>query len=91
MFLLRNPKDPSKLEGILGTHVDDGIGGGTEMFEKALEQIQKKLPFGQREYKKFRFTGLDIEQHPDNSIQISQAEYIHKDRSNRCAKTQTKR
>ena len=35
LFLLRNPKDPSKLEGILGTHDGDGIGGGTEMFEKS--------------------------------------------------------
>lgn len=45
LFLLRNPKDPSKLEGILGTHVDDGIGGGTEMIERALDRIQRHLPF----------------------------------------------
>ena len=78
LFILRNPNEPNKLEGVLGNHVDDGIGGGTEVFEKALERIQKKLPFGQREYKKFRFTGLDIEQNPDNSIRISQADYIQK-------------
>ena len=78
LFMLRNPKDPQKLEGILGTHVDDGIGGGTEQFERALVRIQKHLPFGQKEYKKFRFTGLDIEQNPDSSIRVSQAEYIQR-------------
>ena len=27
LFLLRNSQNPQKLDGILGTHVDDGIGG----------------------------------------------------------------
>ena len=58
--------------------MDDGIGGGNEVFEKALEKLQKVLPFGQREYGKFRFIGLGDEQLPDNSIRISQGEYIHK-------------
>lgn len=78
LFMLRNKHDPSKLEGILGTHVDDGIGGGTEVFERALEKIQQHLPFGQKEYKRFRLTGLDIEQYPDYLIKVSQAEYIQK-------------
>ena len=78
LFVLRNKQDPTKLEGILGTHVDDGIGGGTTTFDKALERIQKHLPFGQREYKKFRFTGLDMEQNPDYSIRVSQSEYLQK-------------
>ena len=74
--MLRDPQNPQKLNGILGTHVDDGIGGGNEVFEKALAKLHKILPFGQREYRKFKFTGLDIEQLPDNSIRISQGEYI---------------
>jgi hypothetical protein len=28
LFLLRNPQNPCQLNGILGTHVDDGIAGG---------------------------------------------------------------
>jgi hypothetical protein len=76
--MLRDPQNPQKLNGILGTHVDDGIGGGNEVFEKALTKLHKILPFGQREYRKFKFTGLDIEQLPDNSIRISQGEYINK-------------
>ena len=77
IFLLRNKFDPSKLDGILGTHVDDGIGGGNSRFEAALERIQKHLPFGNREYGKFKFTGLTIEQQADFSIRINQKDYIH--------------
>eukprot|EP00435_Cladocopium_sp_Y103_P068308 s1190_g31.t1 len=68
LFLLRNPNNPKQLDGILGTHVDDGIGGGNQNFEKALEKLQRTLPFGTREYGNFKFTGLDIEQLPDYSI-----------------------
>ena len=58
LFLLRNEKDPTLLDGILGTHVDDGIGGGNHHFDKALERLQKTLLFGSREYSKLKFTGL---------------------------------
>ena len=78
LFLLRNSQNPQKLDGILGTHVDDGIGGGNEQFEKALQQLEKSLPFGSREYGSFKFTGLDIEQLPDHSIKVNQGKYIHK-------------
>ena len=62
----------------MGTHVDDGIGGGNLNFEKAPEKIFKELPFGSREYSKFKFTGLDIEQLPDFSIKVNQGRYIQK-------------
>ena len=75
--LLRNPTDPAKIDGILGTHVDDGIGGGNQRFEQALERIQKKLPFGNRESGRFKFTGLMIEQRADYSASVSQEEYVH--------------
>ena len=78
LFLLRNKNNPQQLDGILGTHVDDGIGGGNQNFEKALEQLQKTLPFGTREFRKFKFTGLDIEQLPDHSIRVNQSRYVHK-------------
>ena len=77
IFLLRSKFDPSKLDGILGTHVDDGIGGGNSRFEAALERIQKHLPFGNREYGKFKFTGLTMDQQADFSIRINQKDYIH--------------
>lgn len=79
LFLLRNPADPTKLDGILGTHVDDGIGGGGggPRFNRALENLQKKLPFRNREYRKFEFTGLTIEQRQDYSIRVGQKDYVH--------------
>ena len=77
LFLLRNPEDPTKLDGILGTHVDDGIGGGGPRFNKALENLQRKLPFGNREYRKFKFTGLTVEQREDFSIKVGQKDYVH--------------
>ena len=41
LFLLRNKDNPEVLDGILGTHVDDGIGGGNQNYEKALQELQK--------------------------------------------------
>ena len=78
LFLLRNAKDPNQLDGILGTHVDDGIGGGNSNFERALNELQKTLPFGTREQGRFKFTGLDIEQLPDFSIKVNQGKYVNK-------------
>ena len=78
LYILRNKKDPTKLDGILGTHVDDGIGGGNQNYDAALRELQKQLPFGSQEFDRFKFTGLDIEQLPDFSIKVSQKEYIHR-------------
>ena len=77
LFLLRNKSNPALLDRILGTHVDDGIRGGNQRFNQALEQVQQKLPFGNREFRKFKFTGLNIEQREDHSILINQGEYVH--------------
>ena len=78
LFLLRNAEDRTQLDGILGIHVDDGLGGGNERYEEALRRLQETLPFGSHEYDSFRFTGLDLEQLPDYSIKISQENYLHK-------------
>lgn len=78
LFLLRNTENPEVLDGILGTHVDDGIGGGNHRYDEALMILQKSLPFGSRDFRKFKFTGLDMEQLPDYSIKVSQGEYIHR-------------
>ena len=78
LFLFRNTKNPNQLDGILGTHVDDGIGGGNTNFERALNELQKTLPFGTREQGRFKFTGLDIEQLPDFSIKVNQGKYVNR-------------
>ena len=38
------------LHGILGTHVDDGIGAGDAYFHKQLQKLEKRLPFGSLKY-----------------------------------------
>ena len=78
LYILRNKRDPTKLDGILGTHVDDGIGGGNHHYDTAIKELQKSLPFGSQEFDRFKFTGLDIEQLPDFSIKVSQKDYIHR-------------
>ena len=78
LYLLRDPHNPSILNGIMGTHVDDGLGASNEEFSRALQLLQKKSPFGSHEKQKFRFTGLEIEQLPDFSIRVSQEKYVHR-------------
>ena len=62
--------------GIVGTHVDDGVGGGDEYFHQQIEKLREKLPFGSFKQKKFVFTGIQLDQLPDFSVMCSQADYI---------------
>ncbi|OLP77921.1 Copia protein [Symbiodinium microadriaticum] len=75
VFLL---KTGSRLHGILGVHVDDGVCGGDEHFLQKIESLQKILPFGSRKHQSFIFTGIQLEQLPDYSIRASQSEYVHR-------------
>ena len=62
------------LHGVIGVHVDDGICGGDEFFHQQLESLKKSLPFGAFKQRRFVFTGIQLEQHPDFSVSCSQAE-----------------
>ena len=80
-FVLRTPateSQGSKLEGILGIHVDDGIGGGSPVFEKAIQQLEKTFPFGSHKVSAFTFTGIELNQHQDSSITMNQSAYVRK-------------
>ena len=80
---VRHPLEPcvfllysgSKLNGILGMHVDDGVYGGDHVFLEKIAMLQTKLPFGSQKSRRFIFTGISLEQFPDFSIRASQAEY----------------
>ena len=38
---------------------------------------EAKYPFGSKEsQEQFTYTGIDLQQHPDNSIELSQSKYI---------------
>eukprot|EP00435_Cladocopium_sp_Y103_P025811 s1152_g6.t1 len=76
-FILRCPKT-LKPEGIIGVHVDDGLCGGNERFLSKLAQLEKRYPFGSHKIGQFTFTGIEMFQHPNKSITLSQSEYVKK-------------
>jgi hypothetical protein len=44
-FVLREPAHSDRagsLAGILGVHVDDGIGGGNALYEQKIKELEKK-------------------------------------------------
>ena len=70
--------DQPKLEGVLGIHVDDGIGGGSELFESKIKQLEAKFPFGSHKVSAFTFTGIEVNQNHDHSITLNQSSYVKK-------------
>eukprot|EP00435_Cladocopium_sp_Y103_P030271 s3530_g7.t1 len=76
-FILRCPKT-LRPEGIIGVHVDDGLCGGNERFLSKLAQLEKRYPFGSHKIGQFTFTGIEMFQHPNKSITLSQSEYVKK-------------
>jgi len=81
-FVLRSPPSstgqPGKLEGILGVHVDDGIGGGSEVFKAKIQELEKTFAFVSHKISAFTFTGIEVTQHSDYSITLSQSSYVKK-------------
>ena len=76
-FILRCPRTKEP-EGIIGIHVDDGLCGGNERFMSKLQQLESTYPFGSQKIGNFTFTGIEMFQHPNKSITLSQTEYINK-------------
>ena len=70
-FVLPDPSTGAT-EGIRGIHVDDG-----KLFQQKLQQLSEKFPFGSQQKSIFTFTGLRIDQQPDQSIWINQTQYIN--------------
>ena len=69
---------PGALNGILGIHVDDGICAGNQKFQEVLQKIEAKYAFGSKKVQSFTFTGIDLCQHGDYSISLSQSSYVRK-------------
>ena len=63
---------------MVGIHVDDGIGGGDTYFNEQIQKLEKKFPFGSHKTSGFTFTGIDVQQHGDFSITLSQSKYVCK-------------
>jgi hypothetical protein len=67
---------PTKLIGIITTHVDDLGCAGDALFDKAvLDVIRSTFPIGAQQSGTFKHTGLDICQ-KETHIEIGQATYI---------------
>eukprot|EP00438_Fugacium_kawagutii_P026412 Skav210812 [mRNA] locus=scaffold2924:156234:161009:- [translate_table: standard] len=80
-FILREPPGSDRagqVAGILGIHVDDGLGGGNTYFQQQIDKLEKKYPFGSKKTGAFTFTGIDLQQQNDKSIILSQSNYINK-------------
>ena len=75
LFVLRHPNS-GELCGVLGIHVDDGLGGGNEYYAQQVAKLESKFPFGSKKTQQFTYTGIELTQHPDFSISMSQSKYI---------------
>ena len=75
VFVLPNTKE-GKIHGVVGVHVDDGIGAGDAYFQHCIAQLEQKFPFGSKKEGCFMFTGIQITQKTDGSIELDQKKYI---------------
>ena len=58
--------------------MDDLLGGGTAATQACLARLRQKLPFGEFRMKTIKYTGAEIRQMDDNSIEVSQVDYVDK-------------
>ena len=57
---------------------DDGIGGGNALYEQKIKELEKKFKFGSYKANAFTCTGVEVTQRGDQSIYLSQGQYIKK-------------
>ncbi len=60
LFVLPGPQ--GRIHGILGIHVDDGLGCGDQIYQQTITQLQTRFPFGAHRRKNFVFTGMQVDQ-----------------------------
>ena len=68
-------EDRTYLEGIIISHVDDLLLGGTIVAQQKMFELGKELGFGSVSYDSFTYCGKKIEQLEDGTFQISMKEY----------------
>ena len=72
------PDNKPLTRGVLGIHVDDGIGGGDSYFTGILEKLRGIYSFGSYDEGEFTFTGIRFRQWDDSSVEMDQTQYIEK-------------
>ena len=76
IFYYHHPTEKT-LQGIVGWHVDDLNGGGSELFyTNVMKPLMDKFQFGSMETDNFRCLGWNIEHSADGSIYVSQRDYV---------------
>lgn len=80
LFLLTTPDkhDRPRVRGVLGIHVDDGIGGGDSYFRHVLQKLREKFSFGAYHEHEFDFCGVHYKQWDDGTIEVDQHQYLKK-------------
>ena len=56
--------------------MDDGLAAGDQNFQQALKALETKFPFGSKKQQQFVFTGIQVSQQPDFSIELDQERYV---------------
>jgi len=69
-------RDKKGIHGVVGIHVDDGLGAGDKEFEEAIRKLETRYPFGSTHHTDFQFTGIHIHQNWDGSIELDQTKYV---------------
>ena len=77
-LVTEGPNQQPQVRGLLGIHVDDGIGGGDDHFCSVLQQIQKVYSFGAFQKRTFVFCGVRYFQWDDGSVELDQREYLER-------------
>ena len=72
------PNGEPLVRGVLGIHVDDGLGGGDAYFKKVIQQLRDIYSFGSYDEGEFVFTGIRFRQWDDGSVETDQTQYIEK-------------
>ena len=75
VFVLPNKRDQT-IHGLVGIHVDDGLGAGDQHFRQCIAQLESKFPFGSKKEGSFQFTGIRLQQKADSSIELDQSKYV---------------
>ena len=75
-LVTKGPQGEPQVRGVLGIHVDDGIGGGDEYFMGVINKLREKYSFGAFNIGDFDFCGIRYHQMRDGSIELCQKKYI---------------
>ena len=77
-LITRGKDDRPIVRGVLGVHVDDGIGGGDSYFQSVIQRLKGIYAFGAYNEVQFDFCGVHYKQWDDGSIEMDQVGYMKK-------------